>query len=329
MKPSWVEIAGYGLEKIHTGVLAHALDQKSDASNALLAALWHRATGVELDPKTITNVVVAPEERVAEGAVIDLLVGFNVGGLRHRLGFELKVDSAPRASQVKRELDGVAKRAEKDGEKAFVVLLSLGAAQVCHAGEMPVNSARWQLEQLLEVSDLIRAALGADHIFEPWLAKLVEEKRIRAAALDLPAGTAHRGRCLHAYRLAALVEPLQIHGISPWHVRILQHNVVAHAVGSYVPLPLEGCTATLYVEVTDQALAIKAWSDPPVNRLGMRLESVVTELRRRFAPECHLSSPQMRDGASATLLQARLDLTDVEGARRTVRTVAEAWPVAG
>jgi hypothetical protein len=332
LSPTWVSIAGYALEKIHTGVIAHSLNRGTAESRSLLAALWQHATGSHIDPSQMSNVVVAPEERVGDGpdSVIDLLVGFDAESARHRLGFELKVDSPPRAEQVTSELSNIR---EKRGSSATVILLSLGAAQVCAAGPMPTGAARWDAGDILAFRDAILRAASADDVVLPWLNALEFERTRRVEALGVrkvdSARRGYRSRTLEAYKLAAIAERLQGHRTGPWNVNILPHNVVAHAVGSRVTRTLDSADATVYVELTDQALTVKASSRPGIRDLQTRLAPVTAELRRALHDRIDLTPTRTREGSAATLLQSTVDLDEPDAVAEAVMALADAWELVG
>jgi hypothetical protein len=70
--PTWVDIAGYTLEKVHTNTLARALATRTPAAHRLAAALWKRASGEDLADFSIR--AVEPEYRLkrGRGAIVDL-----------------------------------------------------------------------------------------------------------------------------------------------------------------------------------------------------------------------------------------------------------------
>jgi hypothetical protein len=262
---TWVRVAGYALEKIHTGVLVHALTRGTPASDALAAALWKRVTGATVDPETLTDLQAKPEVSLGDGAdsVIDLLVSFVTPGGRHWLGVEMKVDAPPRREQLEQLDRGV--RA-KPGVAHQTALLALGAAQVCRIERgAPAAILRLAVRDVLAWERELLAA-GDPSIVGPWLRELAFEEARRASADALTESDApqlgYRVRTLRAYQLAHLAEGLVEAGLKPWEVSIQSHNVIATATDSWRRLPGDGPAVTVYLELTDDGVCLKAgcWS---------------------------------------------------------------------
>jgi hypothetical protein len=258
---TWVRVAGYALEKIHTGVLVHALNSGRPAARALAASLWNQVTSASLAPENITELRATPEVSLGDGAdsVIDLLLSFHAGGQPHLLGLEMKVDASPRKEQLDRLRDGV--RA-MPGAAHATALVALGGAQVCRIerGD-PTGVKRLGIDDLLAHAALLRDA-GDPAIVDPWPQELAFEvaRRNHADEVTEHPGTrlGYRSRTLRTYQYALLSQRLVGLGGKPWEVSVQSHNVVATATKSWRDLPGSGAPTKLYLELTDDAICLKA-----------------------------------------------------------------------
>jgi len=326
--PTWVRVAGYAIEKIHTGVLVHALGGAGQhvttppASRALLAAMWKRATGREVSADRIEGVFVAVEEHVDHGrdSVIDLLVRFDADTRRYRLGIEAKVDSQPRAEQLDSEFKGIKKR---PGHENALVLLALGAAQACYLGQS--EARRWSIDDILSLREHVVAA-ALPHIVQPWLSELEAELLRRQIAWRVSASDAgalgYRGRSHAVYQHERIARELEGHGGGPWQVKILPRNVVATASSSY--RKRDG--SWIYLELADGELCLKAGQSPEAKLdLPGVFKDVVDATRAGLEAKGRtVSAPRARPGDSATLLKVPVDLTSAPAAE-DVREAAEVY----
>jgi hypothetical protein len=302
---TWVRVAGYALEKIHTGVLVHALNSGRPAARALAASLWNQVTAASLAPENITELRAIPEVSLGDGAdsVIDLLLSFHANGQPHLLGLEMKVDASPRKEQLERLRDGVRTR---PGAAHATALVALGGAQVCRIerGD-PAGVTRLGVDHLLALSEFLREA-GDPAIVDPWLQELAFEVARRDHADEVTEGTAarygYRSRTLRTYQYALLSERVVGLGGKPWEVSVQSHNVVATATDSWRRLPGDGPPTVLYLELTDDAICLKAgcWTgrgDPRQESTGI-IECVFAGFR---AAGLTVERPTQRRGTSATL----------------------------
>ena len=188
------------------GVRALMSEKKAEA-HALAAALWQRASGEALSPEAIEALTVKPERRLKQKgrhSVVDLYVSLKTSSGIRELAVEVKVDGSPNGAQ----LASMASEFEL-GENRRLVLLTLGAAQVCRmeaAGAWDAKDRwwkRWQIEDLLELGDLIEAASPSAAITRDWREELRREQDRRTAAFADPgelAGCGFRKRLQDVYR---------------------------------------------------------------------------------------------------------------------------------
>ncbi len=302
---TWVRVAGYSLEKIHTGVLIHALTRGTAASKAVAAGLWECATKAAIDPASITTLSAVPEVSVGDGAnsVIDLLVSFTARDEVHWLGVEMKVDASPRREQL--ELLGKGVRAKKGAHHAMA-LLALGAAQVCRVERgLPPGVARLGVDDLLSLESSLLDA-GDPAIVRPWLRELAFERARRDGADDALDGSearhGYRPRTRRAYQLALFARRLELAGEKPWEVSIQSHNVIATSTASWRKIPGSTPPVYLYLELTDDGLCLKAggWTgkvDPRVASAAI----VPRALAALSAADLKPTLGRRRQGQSATI----------------------------
>jgi len=208
--PTWVEIAGYVFEKIHTNVLARALNSGLPAANQLAAKLWERASG---EVMVVDEVSATTEAKLGRGrhSVVDLLVGIKSNGDSRRLAVEVKVDGAPNGPQLKAMEAGLASETDR------LVLLTLGAAQVSRLEDSGrERSAKWwwTVQELLDVSELIVDASPRRDVALEWLAELKNEDDRRKSAFNKKSlAWVGRAQAKRVYQYALVAKELE--GVSP------------------------------------------------------------------------------------------------------------------
>ena len=261
--PSWVQ-RGYTTERTHTNVLVAALrGNKQPEVRSLAAALWNMASEDKITGEQITGVIATPEYALRQGrhSVVDLFVEIKVGGESRQLAVEVKVDSKPYSAQLASMSEALGSHPHRR-----LVVLSLGAAQASRVEpdeSTPVEIRRWYVADMLALGELIKAAspLPADAV--AWLEELQREEQRREkvwaddAALE---GCGYRRRMKEAYRYWEVARLLEPSGAC-WEVSLQTHGVVLHGKSSHHEIP--GTTVTLYLEVADGTLRVKAgaWYD--------------------------------------------------------------------
>jgi hypothetical protein len=326
--PTWVDIAGYTLEKVHTNTLARALATRTPAAHRLAAALWKRASGEDLADFSIR--AVEPEYRLkrGRGAIVDLYLELAVGSTTRALAIVAKVDGAPDGAQLTSEANALG-----IGSHRKLILLTLGGAQVCRiAGETPVANAvpRWRVADLLALAADIEAASPVLDVARAWLEELRREEQRRTLA-SLPdehlRGCGYRDRLLVTYRYALLADALAPeHG--RWNVAVLPYGVVMSEFPSWQRVPHGDMHVTVYLEVVDGVLRVKAgaWAkaaDPRAATL-----TVVPRVRAALeAKGFRVEAARRAPGRSVTLLSAFPKEGDASHEARAaqLRRAFEAW----
>lgn len=102
--PSVVQTT-YTTEKLHTNILAAALNNKAKPAEAqrLAAALWNLRATDTIEPDTLTALVAVKEHRLVDQgqySIVDLFITIKVGGQQRELAVEVKVDSTPKGEQL-------------------------------------------------------------------------------------------------------------------------------------------------------------------------------------------------------------------------------------
>lgn len=324
---TWVGVAGYSLEKIHTGVIAHALNRGTPASKALAASLWCHASTESITADDITQVSAKSEVSLGDGpdSVIDLMVSITTVRGVHRLGLELKVDAPPRKEQLERLDQGL--RGQK-GVAAATVLLALSAAQVCRVERgHPPGVSRWGLDDLLVRGELLLEA-GDRTIVEPWLRELAFERARRDGTDAVTEADArrfgYRERTWRAYELARWARQFARGGPQQWEVSMQSHNVVMTAMGSWRTVSTGGPEVTTYLEIAGNELCLKAgcWSgkaDPRAASAAVAVRAFAVFEQRGLRP----SWATRRQGRSATLVKIPLGAGD--GRDEVLRGGLDAW----
>ncbi len=302
--PTWVDVAGFTLEKIHTNTLARALATRTVAANRLAAALWERASDEALDAKDITITKVEPERRLGHGAgtKVDLYVEFTVGGAAKVLAFEVKVDGAPDGRQLETEAKSLGV-----GPHRRLVLLTLGSTQVCRlVGENKIANEvpRWTVRELVEHEVAIIAASPSDEIAREWMKELHCEDARRRLACESDSklhGCGYRDRLLETYRYALVAHELKSHGCA-WNVAVLPFGVVLSEFPSWKRVPFGGTEVTVYLEVIDKVLRVKAgaWAKPVNPREATK--AVAPLIRDAFVKhDFKVESARQTSGSSVTI----------------------------
>lgn len=261
--PSWIDIAGYSIEKLHTNVLARSLTSSTPAAAELAAALWKLASDESVAPAAITALHAQCEHRLKRGAhsVVDLLVTFVVDGSPRHLAVEVKVDGPPDGTQLESMATSFV-----PGPHRHLVLLCMGGAQVCRieaeqdllAKNLVIR--RLAVKDILQLGKLVEAASPAPGVTRDWLAELADEERRRTEAFEDGAATRHRyrGRSLDVYRYRLAADAMASDNSGSWDVSVQPFGVVMTERSKQRTLTFKGATVKMYLQVVDGVLRVKA-----------------------------------------------------------------------
>jgi len=292
--PSWVDIAGYAFEKIHSNVLVRALNGGKPEARKLAAKMWARASGETID---VDAVCATTEYRLGRGrhSVVDFLVDIRSGGKRHRLGVEVKVDGAPNAIQFK------AMEAKLSGEHKRLVLLAFGAAQVCnyeYSGRELCAQKLWNVRDIIEMSELIEGASPCPDVARGWLAELQNEDRRRLSPFTNDSlGWGGRVRAKRAYQYAQVAKAIRgVDGVRT-RISIQPFGVVM----TLVARPIK--SVTVYLEFVNGVVAVKAGANAEAVNARKSTLAVADKIRTQMAAAGIVASRARRKkGKWVTLL---------------------------
>jgi hypothetical protein len=267
--PTWIDIAGYTIEKLHTNVLARSLKSGTPAANELAAALWKLASGEEVPGVQITDLHVRCEHPLGKGthSVVDLLLDFAVGGGARHLAVEVKVDGPPNGAQL-----ATMAKSLMLGPHRKLVLLCLGGAQACRIEAerdlqaQDIQIPRWSVKDILNLSYQIEAASPAPGVTRDWLAELANEECRRTGAFEdasLVCDRRYRYRLQDVYRYRLAAEALDPDG-GFWDVSVQPFGVVMTERSMRREVTFEGKKVAVYLQVVDGVLRVKAgaWFEP-------------------------------------------------------------------
>lgn len=330
--PSVVQTT-YTTERLHTNILAAALNNKARPAEArcLAAALWNLHTEEKIESDEITALAAAKEARLVEQgqySIVDLFITMTVDGQRRELAVEVKVDGTPKGEQLASLAAGPG-----GGTHRRMILLCLGSAQACRIepfeGKLPAVT-RWSVADLVGLKELIAAAVPKLGDAQAWLEELeYEELRRRRAWTEESAlgDCGYRGRMMLAYRYHSGAEALKSSG-SLWEVSIQPFGVVLHGKSSHHEVPYEDTVVTLYLEVADRKLRVKAgaWyknvdARAATVHLLPKIEAVMTT--RGLA----VNYSRRASGSSVSLMSIGQSPVDIsrEEFIELLRRVHEAW----
>ncbi|MCY1060706.1 hypothetical protein [Nannocystis sp. SCPEA4] len=284
---------------------------KQQEARCLAAALWNLGSGSKIQAEQITKIVATREHPLKQGehSRVDLFVALDLGGDSRQLAVEVKVDGPP----SNRQLASMAEALGND-RRSELVLLTLGAAQASRIepdGNAPTAIKRWTVADMLGLGELVTAASPVPTEAQAWLAELErEELRRKRAWTDEAAlqGCGFRERLMLAYRYGEAAKVLQVSNAC-WEVSLQRHGVVLHGKSSHREVP--GTNVTLYLEVADRTLRVKAgaWYDDSDARAAAEpLRPLITHalVARGFSVKASKKSP----GSSVTLLSIDPEATD-------------------
>lgn len=179
-RDNFVNVVGYQLEKVHTGVIKWVLDDNNSLlttakRNCLIMSLLAK-TGVKpnFSVGDITGATCYPEFSFGKALRLDLLVDISLKNTNHHyLAIEMKVDSIPNENQLKATFDALEKEFNCLHTKTYILVL-LGSSQVT---KLPADTHGFQVLRLEEVLDVF-GPVGClkDSIADQWLNSLREEE---------------------------------------------------------------------------------------------------------------------------------------------------------
>ncbi len=330
--PSVVQTT-YTTEKLHTNILAAALNNKAKLAERrhLAAALWNLHAKETIEADRITALAAVNEQRlVKQGqySIVDLFVTMTVDAQQRELAIEVKVDGVPKGEQL-----ASLAAAPGGGVHRRMILLCLGSSQACRIepfdGEIP-EITRWSVADLVGLKNVIEAAAPKLGDAQAWLEELEHEELRRRRAWTDEAALAdcgYRGRMMLAYRYHAGAEALKPSG-SLWEVSIQPFSVVLHGKSSHHEVPYEDTVVTLYLEVADRKLRVKAGAWYKLVDARAATEHLIPKMEAAMAARGLAVTRSRRDGGASVSLIS-IGQKPVDESREAfvdlLRRVHEAW----
>lgn len=186
MSNNFVDIVGYQLERVHTGVIAWMLDWSNpnvtpQQKYGILSRIYAAAgEPIPFGLPNIRSIVCRPEYAFGRRRKIDLVVqiGLNDDTFKH-LVMEMKVDSIPYEDQLlgTRE-DFQSDPAHTPGSALFLLLL-FGSSQVC----AHLDPHSFTLLRVPDILDIFAAPSLNHHVYSDWIEALQNEMQ-RASHLQ-------------------------------------------------------------------------------------------------------------------------------------------------
>ena len=174
---NFVNIVGYQLEKVHTGVIKWCLEVKnsetvSDSKYAVLSNIYNTiGTKIPFSQEEIDEINGFPEYSFGRKARIDLVVEIKAGNDKYYLACEMKVDSDPKVVQLDNTVKLANKKLGSTNIKYLLVLLG------CSAVSRRIGDEHKDFHSV-DYFDLIKIFTpqkAGSSIVESWLKSLEEE----------------------------------------------------------------------------------------------------------------------------------------------------------
>ena len=292
MSETFVDIIGYQLEKIHTGVIAWLLD----CDRSPLPLVDRTAVIAKLAPDLMSGAKLRSIKAIQEYSFgrrrrIDLVLKMDrIDGGENYLLIECKTDSDVSLEQLKQSKEAFSERVS---EAHFAVIsLSVGAGQftIDHkARELQEGGFRViNLARALDVFSNLSIA-GQDRIYDQWIASLVaEQKRVEEICEVLQRQDHPWDECLQksGYRLgfplfymfySKLREHLELGRHQNWAIYSGRNNPVLNWQDGWIKCDPKDDGIELYWEFNWNAFCLKAAinDEDNVERWGELRPSVI------------------------------------------------------
>jgi hypothetical protein len=329
--PTWIHLAGFGFEKLHTNLIVHCLS--STGREALAAALWSRATGQTVSAAEVQACEVRREVKLGTGQqnVLDGWLRLQIAGTWHTLGLEVKVDSSPVGKQLEAFVTALQAKAQHQKGEARLALLALGGAQIFHSpSHIPKSVLRWTGADLLALQNELLGANQNPNVVREWLCEIAHEQARRVLAMSISHEEAdalgYRGRGLGAYQYGALSQTLATKLGAPWLVTMQGNNACLTGARSWYTRRAPGLPEVrLSLEHSQGALCLKATCPQKSAKPHHEARSIVQAMRQALAAEqIATENPRQVQGEYVTTLQIPVSAT-APNAAEMIGRVSALW----
>ncbi|WP_107942523.1 PD-(D/E)XK nuclease family protein [Metasolibacillus fluoroglycofenilyticus] len=177
-KNNFVNVVGYQLEKVHTGVIKWIMDSQNnsvslDNKYAVLKKLFaFCGKSITFNKQDIESIICTPEFSFGRKRKIDLVIKVNLfsGQLKY-IVIEMKVDSIPYDKQLDGTFQDFVSTINSDKDTCFMLFL-FGSSQVC---TVPTNK-NFSVCRIKEIIHFFNHLQIQNTIYFDWIESLIEEK---------------------------------------------------------------------------------------------------------------------------------------------------------
>jgi len=172
---TFVDVVGYQLEKVHTGVIKYLLEWENEEieieqKRKIVKNFYERAKkpiGFEINE--ISNVHCIREYSSGRNIFIDLVITLElISSDKHHMVLEMKVDSIPGEKQLENTVDYFS----KTKEKADYFLLLIGSSSIC---KKPENYHKFSILSLEDIISIFSNIKIKTSIYQDWINSLKDE----------------------------------------------------------------------------------------------------------------------------------------------------------
>ncbi|MCL1695809.1 MULTISPECIES: PD-(D/E)XK nuclease family protein [unclassified Lysinibacillus] len=178
MSNNFVNIVGYQLEKVHTGVISWILDTENKTVSLqikfeIIRRIYKMCNkAIDFQLNEIKNINCFPEYSFGRKRKIDLVIKIDLFNSTPRyLVIEMKVDSIPTSDQLQGTQFDFNQKNVSDQNNVLFLLFLFGSAQVCEQPEL-YNFNLFRLPWILEV---FAGFPIEEYIYKDWIASLENE----------------------------------------------------------------------------------------------------------------------------------------------------------
>jgi hypothetical protein len=191
MDSNFVNIVGYQLEKVHTGVIKWLLDFKNievtlERKYEILRRIYKIChVNISFDEIDISNITCVPEFSFGRKRKIDLVIRIDLNnGIVKYLVIEMKVDSIPYENQLLGTYDDFIQSEKCSKEDTLFLLFLFGTSQVC---TIP-NLHGFHMFRLPEILEVFSGHYIDKYVYNDWMQALRDEDvRRTCIKLDIDA----------------------------------------------------------------------------------------------------------------------------------------------
>ncbi|MEH6534479.1 MAG: PD-(D/E)XK nuclease family protein [Photobacterium frigidiphilum] len=173
---NYVNVVGYQLEKVHTGVIKWCLESQGKLTNIqaeIFDNLYSRIGKVTpFDKDEVQKVNCTPEYSFGRKVRIDLLIEIVTTSSSHYISCEMKVDSDPYQEQLDQIVNRVTQEFP-DAESSEYILVLLGSSVVMR--NIGDNHKLFNVISNRDLIDVFSNAQNESYIISEWIDALVEE----------------------------------------------------------------------------------------------------------------------------------------------------------